>query len=69
VTHIYTCTEEREYIKNSLEKYNNRKNNAYLIVSSLPVEDTNVSQWYKKVLVFCTNNHPSSYKIHGIRQI
>jgi hypothetical protein len=28
---IYTCTGVEEYIKNPLEKYNNRKANTYLI--------------------------------------
>jgi hypothetical protein len=29
--HIYTCTRGREYTKNILKKYNNRKTNTYLI--------------------------------------
>jgi hypothetical protein len=33
-SYIYTCIKEGEYTKTSLEKYNNRKTNTYLIPSS-----------------------------------
>jgi hypothetical protein len=33
--HLYTCIGGGEYIKNPLEKYNNRKTNTYLILFSL----------------------------------
>jgi hypothetical protein len=37
-SYIYTCTGGREYTKNPMEKYNNRKTNTYLIPLKLMVD-------------------------------